>query len=654
MTASTDADPAAERPPAALARRPLLDRDRAWLLAVAAITLLAVILRFAALRRVPVALYYDAAVRSMGHSWHNFFFGAFEPGGSASIDKPPIDLWLQVASVKLLGYKPIALKVPAALASTLAVPLLYDLVRRFSGRAAGLAAAATLAVLPVSVLTARSDTMDSLMMALLVLAAWLVVLGGERQQLRYMLGSAAILGLAFNVKLFEALVAAPALALAALVLWDNGSLRRSATRLALAGAVFVVVSLSWITVVSLTPRHERPYPIGSTNGSVWNAVFVFNGTDRLLKAPRPDRFGAPTGNVLLAQTGASVRAAPAAPRRRPRSSKSPAGPLRLFKHSVLDYGGLIGVLLLAAIAFGALALLVTRPVLVERTAAGRRRITRAGAGVGAGALWLLCGYVLFSFTARLHQRYLEAFTPAVAIAIGAGVIALAGRCRERRALLALAAALAVTLLEVVIVTGTGSIQQGGRILAVVLGLGVLAAGGLAYMDSRGARGWPSWWSPGRVAAATMLAVLAFPLARDVRLVRDHSGDEAISPALRPSVVTRLSRFLQAHQQGARYEFASAAPTVAAPLIVRDQKPILLLTSNEARPLVMLPQLQAAIASGQVRYVLSRGSCPHPRNRKLPACSDAIEWVRAHGTDVTPQLHISERSGLLYDVSAPRA
>ena len=40
----------------------------------------------------------------MGLSWHNFFFGAFEPGGSVSIDKPPVDLWLQVASVKLLGF----------------------------------------------------------------------------------------------------------------------------------------------------------------------------------------------------------------------------------------------------------------------------------------------------------------------------------------------------------------------------------------------------------------------------------------------------------------------------------------------------------------------------------------------------------------------
>jgi hypothetical protein len=33
--------------------------------------------------------YYDAAVRSMGTSWHAFLVGAFEPGARVAIDKPP-------------------------------------------------------------------------------------------------------------------------------------------------------------------------------------------------------------------------------------------------------------------------------------------------------------------------------------------------------------------------------------------------------------------------------------------------------------------------------------------------------------------------------------------------------------------------------------
>ena len=121
-------------------------------------------LRLVHIGAVPPDPFYDAAVRSMGLSWHNFFFGAFEPGGSVSIDKPPVDLWLQVISVKLLGFSSTTLKLPEVLAGTAAVPLLYVLVRRLWNAAAGIAAAAAMAVLPIAVITARSDTMDGVMM----------------------------------------------------------------------------------------------------------------------------------------------------------------------------------------------------------------------------------------------------------------------------------------------------------------------------------------------------------------------------------------------------------------------------------------------------------------------------------------------------------
>src|SRR6201981_1544676 len=84
--------------------------------AVAAITLLAGALRLYHLNRSPLNPFYDAAVRSMSQSWHNFFFGALEPSGSVSIDKPPVDLWLQVASVKVVGFSATTLKLPQAIA----------------------------------------------------------------------------------------------------------------------------------------------------------------------------------------------------------------------------------------------------------------------------------------------------------------------------------------------------------------------------------------------------------------------------------------------------------------------------------------------------------------------------------------------------------
>jgi 4-amino-4-deoxy-L-arabinose transferase-like glycosyltransferase len=109
------ARPAAGR---ARARRPAagtLARSLSRVAPEAAILALASILRLTALAGVPTNPYYDAAVRSMGTSWAAFLAGAFEPGRRVAIDKPPVDLWLQVASTRLLGFGPVALLLPEAL-----------------------------------------------------------------------------------------------------------------------------------------------------------------------------------------------------------------------------------------------------------------------------------------------------------------------------------------------------------------------------------------------------------------------------------------------------------------------------------------------------------------------------------------------------------
>src|SRR6185312_10446244 len=49
-------------------------------------------------------------------------FGAFDPSATLSVDKPPLDLWLQVASVRLFGFSAHSLILPAAIAGTLAAP----------------------------------------------------------------------------------------------------------------------------------------------------------------------------------------------------------------------------------------------------------------------------------------------------------------------------------------------------------------------------------------------------------------------------------------------------------------------------------------------------------------------------------------------------
>jgi 4-amino-4-deoxy-L-arabinose transferase-like glycosyltransferase len=66
---------------------------------------LAAALRFFDLGRAGLGSpFYASAIYSMGQSWHNFFYAAYDPLATFAIDKPPLALWLQTLSTSLLGY----------------------------------------------------------------------------------------------------------------------------------------------------------------------------------------------------------------------------------------------------------------------------------------------------------------------------------------------------------------------------------------------------------------------------------------------------------------------------------------------------------------------------------------------------------------------
>jgi hypothetical protein len=260
-------------------------------------------LRLVALARVPSDPYYDAAVRSMGASWSAFLAGAFEPGRRVAIDKPPVDLWLQVGATKLFGFTALALHVPEALGGVALVVLVMALLRALLGRGAALAGGLALAVLPSAVVTARSDTMDSVMAALAVAGALLVVRAARTQRLAPLAGAGVLVGLAFDVKLAEALLPAAAVAL----LWwliaprVPGQRRRGAL---IGVAAFLVTATAWLVVVSLVPLHPRPWALGSTSGSPWQAALVYNGIDRVV----PGRATHSGAAVATTTTGSRARA----------------------------------------------------------------------------------------------------------------------------------------------------------------------------------------------------------------------------------------------------------------------------------------------------------------------------------------------------------
>jgi 4-amino-4-deoxy-L-arabinose transferase-like glycosyltransferase len=617
-----------------------------WI-ALALITAGAAALRLIHIGQVPPDPFYDAAVRSMERSWHNFFFGAFEPGGSVSIDKPPVDLWLQVVSVKLLGFSSTTLKLPEAFAGTVSVPLLFVAVRRMWSTPAAFAAAIALAVLPIEVITARSDTMDGVMMALLVVALLLVVRAIETGSSAWLLAGAAALGIAFDVKLLESLIALPGLAVLA-YLGLPGRRRRRLAQLSGAGAVYVVVALAWLGATLLVPAHDRPYAIGSTNGSAWNAAFVFNGTDRL---------GGKSPELGATEFEANHRYPVATQEERDHIPIGPPSPTRLLATIGPLSGERLGLEILAGLLLGIPALLwglrgeAETEEVDELGADVRRRMRRAAAG--GLSLWMLVGIALFSHQIRLHPRYVEGFTPAVAALLGIG-LAWAADVRKSTRHARLRLAILVGTLAIVVYYGE-RLLYGYPVewwISLLGALGAIAVALLARLPTGPTRA-RSLLAPAGVIATALVAVLVIPLKADFTAIADRVSDAGLVGELPGAQQHPLSAYLLAHQDGAFYEVAAESATAVGSLIVQDGRPILVLTTYDARIFTSVSKLKRLIAEGKVRYAFLNTFCAGKAQSVNPACSAPAKWVRAHGTDVSIQAGLPQ-GGLLYLLPGAKA
>jgi 4-amino-4-deoxy-L-arabinose transferase-like glycosyltransferase len=556
------------RAPAPVAASATVGRAPAWLPPVL-VALVAGALRLPGLGSMRLNPFYDAAVRSMGMSWHAFLTGAIDPSARVAVDKPPVDLWLQVASTKLLGFTPTALHLPEALGGVVAVLALYDLLGVLFGRGAALAGALALAVLPMAVITARSDTMDSVMAALVVVAWALTARAARDDRPALLLAAGAALGLAFEVKLFEALISLPALA----ALWWFGApapRRRRAAALGGAAGALTVVALAWLVALSALGGQHRPWAFGSSNGSAWEATFVYDGLDRLRglpaahTAPRVHVAGrAPlTARQARARTLALQRRAAALDHR-----PADPGPTRLFA-SRAHLGRRLGLVL-------GPALIVLALVAVAGLPRGLGRTARAGWWALGG--WLVTGTLLFSAQGTLKPRYLEAFNPAIAAVLGAGVVLLARRAGARS----------------------------GRPAAARIG-----------------------------AVTVLVALLAGPAFVAAQAASARTEDAGAPGALPSGRLGALSGYLLRHRDGARYEAASVAVGKAASLIAHDGLPVLVLTTTQARPLVTVGALARAVAAGEVRYALVGAACSPSSADRVTGCSPAARWIRTHGVDVS--------------------
>jgi 4-amino-4-deoxy-L-arabinose transferase-like glycosyltransferase len=224
--------------------------------------------------------YYTAAVKSMLQSWSNFFFAAAEPGGSVTVDKPPLGLWIEAIFAYFLGVSGFSVSLPNILAGVFGIGLLYSMVKKYMGELAGIVAALVMAITPVFVATNRNNTMDGMLVFTLLLAAWAFIKATETGKTSWLMLGAVIVGLGFNIKMLQAFLPLPAFYALYFFGSKEGWLKKI-VNLSVATVLLIAVSLSWAIAVDLTPAENRPYIGSSDNNTVMGLIFGHNGVSRL-------------------------------------------------------------------------------------------------------------------------------------------------------------------------------------------------------------------------------------------------------------------------------------------------------------------------------------------------------------------------------------
>ncbi|WP_186382477.1 glycosyltransferase family 39 protein [Amycolatopsis rhizosphaerae] len=529
--------------------------------------------------------YYAAAIRSMAHSARAFLFAGYDPAGVVTLDKPPLAFWVQATAAWAFGYHWWLIAAIQAAEGVAAVFVLHRLVRRWAGPATALLAAALLVLCPITTAISRDDTPDSLLVLILLLAAYCATRAAKDGHTGWLTGAGALIGLGFLTKMLMAWAVLPALAaayLAAPVPW-----RRKVARLALAGVVMLAVSLSWPLLISLWPG-DKPF-VGSTgDGSIWQLILGYNGFGRLV--------GADTGSLsaLGGTLGTGFGGSP--------------GPLRLFD---TELGGQIAWLLPLA--------LVSVAVAAWQGVRRRAGTARERAGWLLWGCWLIVYGLVFSFTGGIfHGYYTSLLAPAVAAAAAAGLVTCAAwyRAGTKAGVLLPAAIAGTTALSFLILSRTPDWLPWLRYTVVVLGPAA-ALGALTR------RRYPA-------LIAGLVAILAGPAA----YVLDTAAAEpdiiaAADPSAGPArdAAAGLGATLKGDAAAAYAAFMDSAATLTA-----GQDEMLRYASAKAPDLPITLAVEGG-SYGTDPYLIHRGATVVPLGGYLgldpaPTAGQLAAWV--HG------------------------
>jgi 4-amino-4-deoxy-L-arabinose transferase-like glycosyltransferase len=570
--------------------------------------------------------YYAAGVRSMLDSWHNFLFNSFDPAGFVSIDKPPVAIWLQVASAKLLGFSALPILLAQVIAGLAAVLIVYALVRKYWDGTAAAIAALSLALSPVNVAVDRSNNTDSCLILVLLAAAWLGMRAAETGRLAMLCAAMAAIGIGFNVKMGAALVLAPVLALTFSLARPGAPVTWHLGRQAIAGIVLVAVSLSWAIFFDFTPARDRPYAGSTKHNSMLELALVHNGAARFVA------MAAPAANPATTEVRQPVM-----------TDDSPTGPLRLFRpRAAAQFAWLLPLVLPGlALAWS------------DARSPGAPASRRISAGVWTG--WLVMYWIVLSFAGGLiHTYYVAVLGPPLAVFSGIAIAGLWSRWKAGKP--------GRIYLPLIIVATAGwqfylcmapSETIGSDWLSLTwltsIGIAVICAAVLYVLPQQNDR-LAKLFAVASIGALLVPPILttasvvlrrpniAAPVANMTALLAPLDTDrQALRTSRLEAARQKLTSYLINNREAAKFLVAVPNANVAAPLIISTGLPVMAIGGYLGDDPILAPSdIEKLAADRQLRFVMLGGFTLAPA-KQAAALDPIARWVRANSRPVDPKL-----------------
>ncbi|MEY8764216.1 MULTISPECIES: glycosyltransferase family 39 protein [Clostridium] len=625
--------------------------------------------------------YYAAGVKSMLVNFKNFFFVSSDPGGFVSIDKPPLGFWIQTLSARVFGFSGWSILLPQTLAGVVSVVILYYMVKRSFGKAAALVSALCLAVTPVFVAASRNNTVDNLLVMVLLFACMFLSRAAEKGKFKYLLISLVLVGVGFNIKMLQAYMVIPAVYITYLIS-AAAPVKKKVKHLVIGTAVLVVVSLSWAAAVDLVPAGSRPFVGSSTNNTVMDLILGHNGIERLSSSggmgggPGGNRQGGnmayfkkdrnPSGAQNVPPNGGFQRGSGGNFKDGSQQNGGPqmqmpqgagqnkkgiqqmgrnglsgnfggqteAGVTRLFSKNILS-DQIVWFLPLSLLGFIAAAIVEKLKIPFDN----RKKLDLI-----LWMMWLLPEFIYFSYTKGLfHQYYLTMMAPPAAALSGIGLVSMWKLYRDGskvKSMLLPASFVVEGALHLMMLSYFYS-----SISAAVKGI-IIAAAVLSFASSALLVIYKN--RAGNAGFAKILASLAFagilvtpsigsaaavvhgvngsmPAAGLELLSSDTgSGNTGMKNRFGSSNDSKeLISFLDSHIKNEKYDLVVSSSNAAAEMIIKSGRSIMPLGGfTGSDKILSLSQFKELVKKGEVRYVLTGGM---GRNSQ-----DIMSWVQKNG------------------------